>query len=444
MLAGKTLTQIATAQGTTCVLDSSGKAYCWGDNSHGQLGDGSFTSSDSPVAVDTSGALAGKTLTRISGDGFLMCALDGAGATYCWGDNQYGQLGNGNEGPIADSNVPVAVDTSGVLAGKTLTQISVGDWDVCALDSAGAVYCWGQNAFGMFSNGTFSGSDVPVPADTVGALAGVTITQIAVGPLHMCALKSSGAAYCVGYNGYGELGDGNTTSTQVMTAVDTSGALAGHRLAQIAVGDLGTCAVSDAGAAYCWGYNNVGQLGNGSTVEGSDVPVAVDTSGVLAGITLTQATVGYDHTCAEDAAGAAYCWGDNGNGELGDGNTTNSSVPVRAGPPPPTSVQAIPGNGLAAVSWTAPPGVPSGVLTGYTATASPGGESCTTRTATACTITGLSNGSTYTISVVAHTAAYDSGPSIPVIVTPVSGPSPSTTLITSTTGSPVAGQPDHD
>ena len=70
MLAGKTLTQIATAQGTTCVLDSSGEAYCWGDNSHGQLGDGSFTSSDSPVAVDTSGALAGKTLTQISGDGF--------------------------------------------------------------------------------------------------------------------------------------------------------------------------------------------------------------------------------------------------------------------------------------------------------------------------------------------------------------------------------------
>ena len=211
----------------------------------------------------------------------------------------------------------------------------------------------------MFSNGTFSGSDVPVAADTVGALAGVPITQIAVGPLHMCALKSSGAAYCVGYNGYGELGDGNTTSTQVMTAVDTSGALAGHRLAQIAVGDLGTCAVSDAGAAYCWGYNNVGQLGNGSTVEGSDVPVAVDTSGVLAGVTLTQATVGYDHHARKMPPAPPTAGVITATGELGDGSTTSSSVPVRAGPPPPTSVQAIPGDGLAAVSWTAPPGCPA-------------------------------------------------------------------------------------
>ena len=96
-----------------------------------------------------------------------------------------------------------------------------------------------------------------------------------------------------------------------MTAVDTSGALAGQSLAQIAVGDYGTCAVSDAGAVYCWGDNQQGQLGNGSSAEGSDVPVAVDTSGVLSGVTLTQATVGWHHACAEDTTGLVYCWGDN-------------------------------------------------------------------------------------------------------------------------------------
>ena len=256
MLAGKTLTQIATADLASCVLDSSGAAYCWGDNSYGELGDGNFTSSDSPVAVDTSGALAGKTLTQISGAGAVMCALDSAGVAYCWGDNSIGQLGNGNEGPIANSNVPVPVNTSGVLAGKTLTQISVGAYGVCALDSAGAVYCWGQNNYGMFSNGSYNNSDVPVAADTAGALAGVAITQIRVGLYHMCALDKAGAAYCAGYNGFGQLGDGNTTDSPAMTAVDTSGALAGQSLAQIAVGDFGTCAVSDAGAAYCWGDNN--------------------------------------------------------------------------------------------------------------------------------------------------------------------------------------------
>ena len=224
-------------------------------------------------------------------------------------------------------------------------------------------------------------------------------------------------------------------------AVDTSGVLAGQSLSQIAVNEWDACAVSQAGAAYCWGDNNYGQLGNGSDVEGSDIPVAVDTSGVLSGVNLTQAAIGYEQACAADAAGVSYCWGGNGEGQLGDGSTTSSPVPVVVGPPPPTGVQARPGDGLAAVSWTAPAGVDSSYLTGYTATASPGGETCTTSGATTCTITGLTNGSTYSVTVVAHTAAFDSGPSTPVSVTPQAGPSSSTTSITSTTASPVAGQP---
>ena len=187
VLAGKTLTQIATAADSTCALDSSGAAYCWGDNGSGQLGDGNFTGSDSPVAVYTGGVLAGKTLTQISGGGDFMCALDSTGAAYCWGDNSNGQLGNGNEGPIAGSDVPVAVVTSGALAGKTLTQISAGDEGVCALDSTGAAYCWGNEPYGMFSNDSFDSSDVPVAAATVGALAGVAISSDRGGQLSTCA-----------------------------------------------------------------------------------------------------------------------------------------------------------------------------------------------------------------------------------------------------------------
>ena len=146
VLAGKTLTQIAAAANSTCALDSSGAAYCWGYNGSGQLGNGNFTAADSPVAVYTGGVLAGKTLTQISGSGNSMCALDSTGAAYCWGDNSNGQLGNGNEGPIAGSDVPVPVVTSGALAGKTLTQISAGGGNVCALDSTGVAYCWGGDA----------------------------------------------------------------------------------------------------------------------------------------------------------------------------------------------------------------------------------------------------------------------------------------------------------
>ena len=184
-----------------------------------------------------------------------------------------------------------------------------------------------------------------------------------------------------------------------------------------------------------------GQLGNGSSAEGSDIAVAVDTSGVLSGAQLAQVAVGEEHVCVADTAGVAYCWGDNDSGQLGNGSTASSPVPVWVGPPPPTGIQAIPGNGLAKVSWTAPAGVPSSLLTGYTATASPGGETCATSGATGCTITGLTNGRTYSITAVANTAAFDSGPSTPVSVTPQAGPSSSATSITSTTASPVAGQP---
>src|ERR1022692_450944 len=218
----------------SCAIES-GKAYCWGDNGSRQLGHGSTVGSSVPVAVDTSGVLAGQVLTQITAGGAYTCALDGAGAAYCWGDNRSGQLGDG--GTVSNSSVPVAVKTSGVLAGQALTQITAGWYDTCALDASGAAYCWG-------------------------------------------------------YNADGELGDGKAGDSSVPVAVDTSGVLAGRALTQIAAGWIDACAVDAAGAAYCWGYNADGELGNGSTV-GSTVPVAVDTSGVLAGRTLTQVTAGW-------------------------------------------------------------------------------------------------------------------------------------------------------
>ena len=260
-----------------------------------------------------------------------------------------------------------------MLAGKTLTQISAGTGSVCALDSTGAAYCWGGND-GDFGDGSGTGSDVPVAAVSGGALAGVPLGQIAVGDGYACALDKSGHAYCWGEGQYGQLGDGNTNTSLVPVPVDTSGVLAGQSLSQIAVNEYDTCAVSQVGAAYCWGDNDSGQLGNGSSAEGSDIAVAVDTSGVLSGAQLAQIAVGEEHVCVADTAGGAYCWGDNDSGQLGNGSTASSPVPVWVGPPPPTGIQAMPGIGLAKVSWTAPAGVHSSLLTGYTATASPGGE----------------------------------------------------------------------
>jgi alpha-tubulin suppressor-like RCC1 family protein len=327
VLTGTTLTQVSSGYSHTCALDAAGKAYCWGLDSYGQLGDGNTTNSSAPVAVDTSGVLAGKTLTQITAGVVATCALDAAGAVYCWGRNSFGELGTGN---TASSTVPVAVNTSGVLAGQTITQITSGYEDECALDTAGVAYCWGLDSYGQLGDGNTLSSTVPVAVDTSGVLAGQTLTQISASWRHTCAVDAAGAAYCWGLNSYGQLGDASASNSGVPVAVDATGALAGQTLTQVASGAYDTCALDSAGAAYCWGDNSYGELGDASTTN-SAVPVAVDTGGALAGKTLTQVSAGIWHTCALDAAGAPYCWGGNASGELGDDSYSPSAVPVLVG-----------------------------------------------------------------------------------------------------------------
>jgi alpha-tubulin suppressor-like RCC1 family protein len=444
---------ITTGAGQTCAIEN-GQAYCWGPGG-GQLGNGSTADSDVPVLVDTTGALAGKTLAQVSAGDDFTCALDTSGRAYCWGDNVFGQLGDGN---TAGTTEPFAVHTSGVLAGKTLAQVSAGGQHACALDTSGRAYCWGRNFSGELGDGTATESSGPVAVDTRGVLAGKKLTELAAGASSTCALDASGAAYCWGANNVGELGDGTTANSTVPVAVDlpgktltsitgavagltfcaldssgaaycwgsensdvpapagADGALAGKKVTQISTSGFHTCALDSTGAAYCWGDNYYGELGDGTTAS-SALPVAVDTTGVLAGKVLAQISArGNSRTCAADNKGAVYCWGGN---SLGDGSSAApSDVPVRAGPSPPTSVTAVPGLRSAVISWEAP-AIPGGPV-GYTAFASPGAELCITAT-TRCTIAGLTNQITYSVTVIAHTAATNSHTSAPVDVTPGSG-----------------------
>ena len=314
---------IAAGNAHSCAIEN-GRAYCWGENDYGQLGDGRTADSSVPVAVDTRGVLAGQQITQISaggGGGLDTCALTSAGAAFCWGSNYDGGLGAGRTG--GSSSVPVAVDTAGALAGRKLVQVSDG---ACVLDSAGAAFCWGDNDFGEIGDGSTVSSAVPVPVKMTGALAGHPVAQISAGYEDTCALTSAGAAYCWGDNAYGELGDGGGGNdgdySAVPVPVQATGALAGKALTQITAGWLYGCALDTAGAAYCWG---TGALGG---TENSRVPVAVDTSGALAGRPLIDVSAGLGATCALTRTGRAYCWGDNAYGELGDGSTDSSAVPV--------------------------------------------------------------------------------------------------------------------
>ncbi|HRQ86940.1 MAG TPA: RCC1 repeat-containing protein, partial [Candidatus Saccharibacteria bacterium] len=192
-------------------------------------------------------------------------------AAYCWGHNQYGMLGNGTS---SDSNIPVAVSTTGVLSGKTVTNISSGSIHSCVV-ADGLVYCWGHGESGRLGNGGTSIAYTPVAVSTAGVLSGRTVTAVTAGVNHTCGI-AGGLAYCWGYGHSGQLGDGVTTSyyyTSVPVAVSTSGVLADKTISVLSAGSTFTCAIADS-RAYCWGSGNNGNIGNGTTIK-STLPVVV-------------------------------------------------------------------------------------------------------------------------------------------------------------------------
>jgi alpha-tubulin suppressor-like RCC1 family protein len=289
---------------TCAILD--GAAKCWGDNVFGQLGDGTDALERSrPVAV--SGLESG--VRAIATGTFHSCALAGDGAVKCWGDDEDGQLGDGTK---TSRSTPVVV--SGLESG--VQAIATGDEHTCALLSSGRVECWGANFYGELGNGTRTESSTPV------AVSGLSsgVQAITAGDGHTCALLSSGGVECWGGNRYGQLGDGTKTSRSTPVAV--SGLASGVQA--IAAGANHTCALLNEGVE-CWGENDDGELGDGTKTHRSR-PVAV--SGLPAGVQAIGAGADAFHTCALLSGGSAKCWGDNDHGQLGDGTTTNRSAPV--------------------------------------------------------------------------------------------------------------------
>jgi alpha-tubulin suppressor-like RCC1 family protein len=322
-------TSIAAGGGHTCALRTTGAVYCWGYNYYGELGNNSTTNSDVPVQVEGvggTGLLSG--IASIAAGGGHTCAVSTTGAVYCWGDNGYGDLGNNS---TTNSDVPVQVEGvggSGLLSG--IASIAAGLEHTCAVSTTGAVYCWGWNGLGELGNNSTTNSNVPVQVEGVGGsglLSG--IASIGAGDLHTCALSTTGAVYCWGWNVYGQLGNNSTTNSNVPVQVEgVAGTGLLSDIASIAAGVDHTCAVSTTGAVYCWGYNYYGELGNNSTTN-SDVPVqvvGVEGTGFLSGSASIAA--GGFHTCAVTTTGRIDCWGWNNKGQLGNNSTTNSLVPV--------------------------------------------------------------------------------------------------------------------
>jgi alpha-tubulin suppressor-like RCC1 family protein len=308
----------ATSAGVSrCVLVS-GAVFCFGANGHDQLGTGDTTDFEDylPTLAIASGA------TAISFGNDFACAIV-SGGVQCWGDNSMGQVGVAST-DTCEANGTVACVASptwvtGLGSGSGVTAIAAGYQHTCAIQ-AGAAICWGNNIAGQLGNNSTTNSTTPVPVQ--GLTSGVT--SITAGAMHSCAV-SSGAVQCWGYNQYGQIGNNGTlganyTTPQSVTLLGSSPSATG-----LASGSNHTCAlvnVSGNVGVQCWGLNAYGQLGNGTTTA-SSVPVNVS------GLTSNMASLAmmYAASCVLTTGGAVQCWGHGAFGEIGNGGMANFSTP---------------------------------------------------------------------------------------------------------------------
>ena len=333
ILKNKKIMQTVNGNGYSLALSADGTVYTWGRNEYGQLGNGvTTTNSLVPVAVKTAGTpMEGKIITQLSAKVWYALALASDGTVYSWGFNSWGQLGNGTSGTANNASAPVAVKTAGTpMEGKTIMQVAAGATHSLALATDGTIYAWGKNEYGQLGNDSTTNSSVPVAVKTTGTpMEGKTIIQIHAGYEHSLALASDGTVYAWGRNNSGQLGKNDATDAHIPAAVQTLGtSMAGKVIVQLAAGNSQSMALASDGTVYTWGWNQYGQLGNGTTTD-SRIPVAVVTTGTpMAGKVVSQIAAGNAHALAMTDDGIVYTWGWNQYGQLGNNSTINSSLPV--------------------------------------------------------------------------------------------------------------------
>ena len=305
-----------------CALHESGEVSCWGAGYFGQLGtDEAVADSYSAAPVKTSGI---SDATAISAGRYHTCALHPTGEVTCWGSNISGQLGSGRPLGNPDSATPVTVSglpvDSEASVSDIASDIDAGANHSCTL-KAGKVLCWGSNLHGQLGNGESGAtahSSVPVEAE------GITdAVAVGTGMEHSCAVHATGEVSCWGDDSRGELGNGETANS-VALPVKVIGL---DNAIDVTAGHWHTCALHSTGAVSCWGSNHDGQLGNGYLGVDSAVPVRV--RGISDAVSVS---ADGEHSCAVHRTGEVSCWGDNWQGELGNGESgagMESDVPVK-------------------------------------------------------------------------------------------------------------------
>lgn len=306
---GRSAKQLTAGTSHTCAILDNDSVYCWGSNQSGQIGNGSSaTLFSTPTAVSLP---QGRTARHISAGATHTCAVLDNGRAYCWGDNVTGQLGDGTK---QKRTTPTLV---ALPNGRSAKRISAGTEYTCAILDDDKAYCWGLNKAGQLGDGTTQIRYLPVQ---VGLPQGSTVRQLSARYTHTCAILNNNTAYCWGENKYYQLGDSTGTSRPTPVPVSLSSQ---RSVKQIAVGLRHSCAILDNGAAACWGNNGWGQVGDG-TNNNRFAPTTVRLSN---GRSAKQIATGWGHSCAILDNDDVVCWGYNNLGQLGNNSIINLNLP---------------------------------------------------------------------------------------------------------------------
>lgn len=290
----------------TCGTTTDQTAFCWGLNEEGQLGIGGASTGGHPDPRPVSG---GHSFASVTAGAAHACALTPRGEAYCWGRNDDGQLGDGTRVP-RPAPVPVNTDVR-------FTALAAGDRHTCGIATTGQGYCWGSNDSRQLGIESSRSPRRPTPIADDRPLAGIT-----AGEAHSCMRTAAGEPYCWGRNSDGQVGDGTTGTRPAPTRV-----LVDEPVLGVTAGALHSCALGQSGRTYCWGWNGYRQMGNADyTALERPRPIRVRSSRQYVTI-----EGGWLHSCAITAAGATHCWGYNGAGQIGrpDIETACLSEPVQ-------------------------------------------------------------------------------------------------------------------
>jgi alpha-tubulin suppressor-like RCC1 family protein len=282
--------QVSTGDMHTCGITTTGRAYCWGRNFQGQLGDGTQTARLLPTPV------AGSLVFRnVSAGQDHTCGVTTDFLAYCWGESIDGKLGTGPPTRIVTTPTRVA-------GGLKFRVVAAAGAHSCGLTVPdGRAYCWGNNSLGQLGDGTTTGRNTPVPV-----AGGRSFRQVTTGALHTCAVTWGHQGYCWGSDFVGQLGDGATRQNRSRPSL----VVGGHPFTQISAGFASTCAVTTTARAFCWGNSPVG---DGTTLQ------RFEPRAVSGNLSFTRVTAGDNHMCGETTTKKAYCWGINSLGSLGNG-----------------------------------------------------------------------------------------------------------------------------